>query len=315
MTRLYRVLTGPTAAGKTAWLLARAAHQPLLIVSADSRQVYLHMNIGTGKPTLTDRKILPHYVVDCATPAAVYSVHQFLIDAADGFAAARRQRRELWVSGGTGLYIRSLVESLELGTPPHPALRRALAARLSEVKPRQAAQALELELRDPDNPVRVIRAAELACRDAGRARRIYQWAGLEFDAAAPQLDGGEELAAARAEFDRWRCDGIVVLDPGRAALERAIVRRTSAMFSEGLVEEVANLRELGYGEAPVVSTAIGYREAGLLLDGGLTAEEALKRTIIRTRQYAKRQRTYFRGRGWPVVTRDGLDRRFAAAAE
>lgn len=295
----YHVLTGPTAAGKTELLLSRAADRPLTAISADSRQVYLYMDIGTGKPTLTARKILPHYVVDCVEPTAIYSVHQFLMDAARGFSAARRESRELWVVGGSGLYIRALTESLALGSPPRPELRQALAARLSELTPRQLAEALDLKPRDPDNPVRVIRAAELACREPARARQIYAWAGLscrETPAAAD--DGG--IGAAREELSHWQCAGLAVLDPGREELAQRIVSRTEAMFSGGLVEEVGRLRELGYGNAPVVAQGIGYREAGQVLDGELSTAEASERTVIRTRQYAKRQRTYIRGRGWPV---------------
>ena len=79
------------------------------------------------------------------------------------------------------------------------------------------------------------------------------------------------------------------------------------MFGGGLVEEVAGLREMGYGKAPVVRDGIGYREAGQVIDGELSEQEAVARTIIRTRQYAKRQRTYIRGRGWPVMTGGELD--------
>jgi len=307
MALLYHVLTGPTAAGKTDLLLSRAARRPLLAISADSRQVYLYMDIGTGKPTLTERKILPHYIIDCVEPTAIYSVHHFLIDAARGFEAARREQRELWVVGGTGLYIRALVDNLELGSPPRPELRRALAGWLVDSSARALATALDLELRDPDNPARVIRAAELACRQPERARWIYAWAGLEYHESPPAADdGAAELNKARDELRRWRCAGIVALDPGQEALERNIIRRTRGMFQRGLPAEVGRLRDLGYGRANVVRHGIGYREAGLALDDELMAGEAIERAIIRTRQYAKRQRTYIRGRGWPVNSASGV---------
>jgi tRNA dimethylallyltransferase len=257
------------------------------------------MDIGTGKPTLTARKILPHYVVDCVEPTAIYSVHQFLIDAARGFSAARRESRELWVVGGTGLYIRALTENLDLGSPPRPELREALAVRLDKLTPRQLAEILDLAPRDPDNPARVIRSAELACRQPARARQIYAWAGLEYR-EAPTTAGDGGMSAAREELGRWQCAGLAVLDPGREELAQRIVQRTQSMFSGGLVEEVRRLRELGYGSAPVVAEGIGYREAGQVLHGELRPAEAIERTVIRTRQYAKRQRTYIRGRGWPV---------------
>jgi tRNA dimethylallyltransferase len=309
----YHVLTGPTAAGKTDLLLSRAVNRPLTAISADSRQVYLYMDIGTGKPTLTAQKILPHYVIDCVEPTAIYSVHQFLIDAARALAAAHQDGRAPWVVGGSGLYIRALVEGLELGCPPRPELRRALAAKLRELTPRQLAAELDLELRDPDNPVRVVRAAELACRRPARARAIYAWAGLE-SGRQPANGENAELSAARAELGRWRCAGLAALDPGREALEHNIVRRTREMFRHGLLAEVAQLRARGFGRAGVVQHGIGYREAGQLLDGELAEEEAIERTIIRTRQYAKRQRTYIRGRNWPVRTPRDIEQWLDAVA-
>jgi tRNA dimethylallyltransferase len=300
------VLTGPTAAGKTAWLVGHAAPRPQIVISADSRQVYLHMDIGTGKPTPSEQQMLPHCGIDCLKPGIKYSVYQFLKIAAGELADAAAEGRMVWVCGGSGLYIRALLEGLSLGSQPRPRLREALARRLEQESPREIAAALRLQLTDPDNPVRVVRAAEHACADPGRARSIYRWAKLPADAASADTAGSDAEDDWRAELERWQCAGIAVLDPGRDELARLIDRRVGAMFDAGLPDEVRRLRQLGYGEADVVREGIGYLEAGELLDGRLSLAEAVERTVIRTRQYAKRQRTYFTGQRWPVVSRDEL---------
>jgi tRNA dimethylallyltransferase len=288
----------------------------MLAISADSRQAYRHMDIGTGKPTTTERQILPHYGLDCVKPGIFYSVYQFLTIAAAGLAAARLQQRQAWVCGGAGLYIRALVEGLALSSGPRPLLRQALNHQLTLHKPRDVAAALEVSVKDPDNPVRVLRAAESACADPQRCALIYAWCGL--DACAARADaadeGGQVDAAVRGELALWHCAGIAVLDPGREELNRRIERRVGQMFSQGLVDEVAELRRLGYGLTAVVQNSIGYREAAAVLDGHLGLDAAVEQTVVRTRQYAKRQRTYFRGRGWPVVAEAQLTDWAAATA-
>ena len=111
------------------------------------------------------------------------------------------------------------------------------------------------------------------------------------------LEAVEELAA-------WKCGGIIVIDPGKEDLLVKIRNRVEEMFDAGLVEEVRVLRGLGFGKAKVVVDGIGYREAGELLDGRISQSEAIKSTVIRTRQYAKRQRTYFKNMGWKTIHPD-----------
>jgi tRNA dimethylallyltransferase len=310
---LYRVLTGPTAAGKTAWLLNLAQNSQLNVISADSRQVYRNMDLGTGKPPLTDLEILPHYVIDLLEPGIFFSVYQYLIEAAKGLAATRAQGREAWICGGTGLYIRALTERLSLGLPPRPMLRQALQALLGSLPAPELTARLGLTLSEDHNPVRVIRRAELACADPQAAARIYAVAGLDLDLSAGDVAAEQGLPQSAArELAQWECGGVAVLDPGKEELLLLIEHRVHGMFRDGLVDEVAQLRRLGYGAAQVVAQGIGYREAGQVLDGVLNEAEAEAQTVIRTRQYAKRQRTLFRGMGWPSMTREALGGYFAS---
>jgi tRNA dimethylallyltransferase len=267
------------------------------------------MDIGTGKPTAAEQEILPHYGLDCVKPGIFYSVYQFLTIAAVGLTAARQQGRQAWICGGAGLYIRALAERLALRSGPRPQLRQALKQHLALKSPRDVALALGVSVKDPDNPVRVLRAAESACSDPSNSALIYAWCGLDSRAADEDAaaSGGQLDAAVRTELAQWSCAGIAVLDPGREELSRRIELRVRQMFAMGLVDELAELQRLGYGETDVVHNSIGYREAGAVLDGELSLDTAIAQTIVRTRQYAKRQRTYFRGRGWAVIDAAQLD--------
>ncbi len=318
----YRVLTGPTAGGKTSWLVRRGRQQPVLALSADSRQVYRHMDIGTGKVTAAEREVVPHYLVDILEPNHSFSVYQYVIHAAEVLAALEKDpnaaTHEIWFVGGTGLYLRALIADLELGLAPRTRLRAVIQDRLKYIGSRVVSEALGLNLNEPDNPVRVQRAAEQACGDKDAALKIYLRCGLthaDYEADQQEHDqepGEAQWQNAREQLRRWSCRGIYVLDPGREALLRNIEKRVSSMFAMGLADEVRNLRELGYGEAPVVSDGIGYREAAAVIDNRMGAQEALQQTIIRTRQYAKRQRTYFRGQQWQFCTESELDSLLAA---
>lgn len=296
MRRSYRVLTGPTASGKTDMLLQRAATVPVRVISADSRQVYRGMDIGTGKPTPAELVAAPHYGLDLLDPGQSFSAHDFVVLAAAALTELDDFEGEVWVCGGTGLYIRALIEQLPLGSPPRPALRDALCERFKAESPRAVAAALKLELRDADNPVRVLRAAEtLAHRDP---QHVYAYAGLPAD-ADPGVNAAEDRRHREAleVLAGWDCAGIEVLDPG-ANLDERILLRVTGMFDAGLTDEVERLRARGSGATRHVAQGIAYAEAGALLDGELTEAAAIARAVIRTRQYAKRQRTYFRGHGW-----------------
>lgn len=258
-------------------------------------------------------EILPHYVVNLLEPGILFSVYQYLIKAADALAASRAAGREVWVCGGTGLYIRALTRRLSLGLPPRPALRNALQEQLQGAPAPLVAQRLGLQLAEDHNPLRIIRQAEMACADPQRARQIYLACGLAPEAATG--DSAKEdalLPGAVQELEQWECGGIAVLDPGKEELQLLIEQRVRGMFRDGLVDEVAHLRRLGYGAAAVVAQGIGYCEAGQVLDGVLDTAAAVERTVIRTRQYAKRQRTYFRGMGWPSMKFDALSAYFAS---
>lgn len=266
------VLTGPTASGKTAAALALADDFPVEVISADSRQVYRGMDVGTAKPTGDERARIPHHLVDIIDPPEAYSAHRFVRDAHRALDDIRGRGRVPVVVGGTGFYIKALVEApLLAGVPPDPELRHdldalearegvdGLAARLERLDPARAATI------DRANPRRLVRAIEVAER------------GGSADDSRP--------APSSTIFG---------IDVPADVLAARIERRVHAMYAGGLVEETRTLLERGVPPDAPALTGVGYREAATVLDGSLTLDDARQRTASRTRQYARRQRTWFR---------------------
>jgi len=266
------ILVGPTATGKTAVANELARRLDAVVLSADSMLVYRGMDIGTAKPTPEECRGLAIYGVDLAEPDEHFSVGAWLEAARAAFAAAEARSRDVIVAGGTGLYVNALLRGLD-APAADPALREELKALTREggtAALRERAERLSpgstTQLPDPDNPRRLIRLVE----------RLL--AG-----AAP---GGTGLAC------RGRVVAGLAFPP--AALADRITARVEAMFENGLLDEVARLRAAYPGFSATAGMGIGYAEAAAVLDGVLTREAAVERIAARTRQLAKRQRTWFR---------------------
>lgn len=269
-------IVGPTGSGKTDLSLALAQRLPLEILIADSRQVYRGMDIGTAKPDATARAAVPHHLLDLVDPDASFTV-------ADWVDQARQLVPEIWargrlplIVGGTGLYISALVDGYRLGAePPSPELRRELAAEVEQVGVAPLAERLRqldpatAARTDLRNPRRVLRALE----------RVILAGGAIGEPAAVPWPG--KLA-------------LIGVDRPREILMERIGTRAAAMFEGGLLDEVARLREAGYGPDMPPLTGHGYGEAHKVLAGEWDKERAVAETVRRTRQYAKRQMTWFR---------------------
>ena len=270
-------VVGPTATGKTALavLLARAIGSAEL-VNADSRQVLRGLHVGTNRPGPEDLEGVPCHLLGITDPGAPFSVADWLAAARACLASLDLRGMRPIVVGGTGLYVRALLDGLELdGAPPDPARRATLNA--SAASPEGlVALAGELRRRDPEgaagidlrNPRRVVRATEIveACGSlAGRGRtgatRPSVRIGLD---AAPDLHRG------------W------------------IAERARAMLAGGLLEETAAALARGVPPEALGASGIGYREALAVLDGRLSETAAVAEIVRRTARYAKAQRTWFR---------------------
>ena len=291
------VIAGATATGKTGlairlaeWLAGEG--RPAEIISADSRQVFRGLDIGTAKVAATDRARVPHHGIDLVEPDEPFSVADFTRHAREVLTRLAEPGAVAILAGGTGLYLRAVARGLDADAlPSEPALRARLEAqlategleslvrRLREIAPTQAER---VDLRNPRRVVRALEIAELR-GDAGPPAPLgydgpVTWIGLTVD---PQTHA------------RWIAD------------------RARAQFDAGLIDEARALRERFDPGLPAFS-AIGYREAWGVLDGELSRDVAIELDAKRNVAFAKRQRTWFRSEP-DIEWLDAADDPFAAA--
>jgi tRNA dimethylallyltransferase len=285
-------VAGPTATGKTdlgirsgEWLIGQG--RAVTVISADSRQVYRGLDIGTAKVSAADRQRVPHAGLDLVDPAERFALSDFVDHAIGVLRDVARHDGVALLVGGTGLYLRAVARGLDLDAlPDDPAIRarleaefaaeglEPLASRLQAVAPALAA---EVHLA---NPRRVIRALEIAEIRGDRPR------------PRPRGYGGPVA---------W-----IGLDVERDEHRRRIEARARGQFEAGLIEEAVTLRERFDPELPAFS-AIGYREAWAVADGAATLDEAIDADARRNVAFARRQRTWFRAEpdiSWFDATRD-----------
>jgi tRNA dimethylallyltransferase len=269
-------LMGPTAGGKTALAIELAAALDLAVLSVDSRQLYRHMDVGTAKPTAAQRARVRHELLDLREPDQPLNLQEFVALAGEAIAAEHRRRGVAFLVGGSGLYLKALLEGMQPpAVPPQPALRAQLAV-LGQPTCHQL-----LRQADP------VAAARIAPADAVRTQRA-----LEVHYAT-----GRPLSAQqRRSPPPWR---VLELGLDPPDLARRISLRTARLYADGLVAETADLIGRYGADCPLLDT-IGYGEAKHLLAGELEQQEAMALTERRTRQYAKRQRTWFRRQHRPV---------------
>ncbi len=266
------VICGPTAAGKSAIAAWLAENSPTAIVAADSRQIYRRFDIGTAKPSAAERSAIEHHGIDIIEPAERYSAAAWAEDADGWIADARDRRVEPIVVGGTGLYIRALFEGIFEEPPLDERARARLAAQLDGL----AVDELRrwVERLDPARAhlgrTQLLRSIEVAVLTG---RRI------------------SDLHRERARRPRWRPRYLVV-DPGPVLADR-IAARIDAMFDAGWPDEVDGLMRTVPQDAPAWK-ATGYDAVRRFVAGDLSRAEAHEEILISTRQYAKRQRTWFR---------------------
>jgi len=275
------VICGATATGKTHLSLELAERLPRAeVISADSRQVYRGMDIGTAKVSAADRARVPHHGLDLVNPDEPFSAERYRRHALAALRGIAAHDGVAILVGGTGLYLRAVAHGLPLEeTGSDPAIRAGLEGRLAGeglhvlVAQLRAAAPRTAAATDLSNPRRVVRALERVKVSGDRpppAPTGY---------AAPALWLGLNLD--RDEHDR------------------RIAHRAHWQFANGLLEEAAQLRRR-YNPDLRAFSAFGYREAFAVLEGSLSRDEAVQRAIVRTRQFARRQQTWFRAE--PDVT-------------
>jgi len=284
-------IVGPTATDKTevALLVAEALRGE--IVSADSMQIYRGMDIGTAKPTPEQRARAPHHLIDIIEPDEPFSVADYRTRADAALADIRARGKQPVLAGGSGLYVRAVLEEMDFAVAPDPELRRQLAeeartkglsalyARLIEA---DAAAAARIH---PNDQKRIIRALEVV-QDAAHCHPERSEGSRRF--AADGKGAVDQRAALRYNSMEFG------LTAPRDELYRRIDARVETMLAAGLVEEVRGLVERGCDERLISMKGLGYAQTLAYLRGEASLEEAVRRLKRDTRRFAKRQLTWFR---------------------
>jgi tRNA dimethylallyltransferase len=276
LNRLVAIV-GPTGIGKSRLALHLAGLFSGEIVGADSRQVYRHLDIGTAKPSPHELSSVPHHLINVVDPDDDFSLAVYLKTANRAIDDILRRSRVPFLVGGTGLYIRAVLEGWQVpGVSPDPEFRYNIGKRAGERSIDEIYE--ELVAADPDAAAKIDRRN---VRRVTRALEVHARTGKTFS----QL--GRRQAPAFVPF-------IIGLTTDRAELYRRVDRRVDDMIARGFVREVEKIREMGYDlDLPSLS-GIGYRQLGQFLDEELPLEEAIKKIKTETHRFIRHQYAWFR---------------------
>lgn len=273
------VICGPTASGKSSIALTLAEIFNAEIVSADSMQIYKYMDIGTAKPTKDDRAKVAHHMIDVVEPDEPYSAARYREDASRVIDDITGRGKRVIVCGGSGLYIRVLTKGIFSGPERDRAFREALEVEAQE----KGSSPLHERLRDvdpvsaenihPNNLVRIIRALE-----------VYHASGRPFS------EFHAEHAFSESPYDAL----MLYIERPRSELYARVDARTEQMIEEGLAEETRALVARGYKQYLKPMRALGYKEMVEYISGRLSIDDATELLKKNTRNYAKRQITWFK---------------------
>jgi tRNA dimethylallyltransferase len=274
---LLVIILGPTASGKTSLSIALGTLFDGEIVSCDSVAVYRGLEIGSAKPSAEQRELVPHHLLDVVAPDAFYTAGDYAREARTAVADIAGRGKLPIVTGGTGLYLRALLQGLFAGPQRSEALRERLL-RKAETRG-QAWLHRILKRLDPAS------AARIHVNDVAKVIRAIE---VTLAASQPMSEAWKDGREALSGYRILR----IGLDPERAALYERINARARGMFAEGLIEETRELIAR-YGRPPALAS-LGYRQAALYLEGESTLEQAISAASQGHRNYAKRQLTWFR---------------------
>ena len=276
---ICRVLTGPTASGKSNFAMELAAQMGWDILCMDSMQVYRRMNIGTAKPSAAEQKLVPHHLLDIRNPEESFSVSEYVTEAESLNREQNRTGKSVLFVGGTGLYLQAMMMPMGMGNvPANPALREELN-QLALTEEGKRILHSRLEKTDPDT------AAKLPLNDIRRTIRaieVTEATGIPFSRQENRPD--------HSPFE-WR---VVSTAMDRNMLYDRINRRVDQMFHDGLEEEVRGLLSDGVPETAQSMCALGYKEMIPYIHGLITAVQAADAIRTGSRHYAKRQITFLK---------------------
>ena len=271
-------LTGPTASGKSALGVVLAERLGAEIVSMDSMALYRGMNIGTAKPSRDDRRCVPHHLVDVVDPWEEFSLAEYLAAAGRAVEEIHARGRVALFVGGTPLYLKSLLRGASSGPPPDAELR----TRLEQEAAREGTEQLHRRLAQVD-PLAAQRISPNDLRRIVRALEVFEKTGVPISASQVHFRRVANPAAR-----------VICLEMPRDRLYRRIDERVERMFHQGFVDEVRGLLRLERPLSRTARQAVGYKETIDHLDGKQTLSETIELVQRRSRQFAKRQLTWFR---------------------
>lgn len=272
----YELITilGPTASGKTSFAAALAAHLDTEIISADSRQIYRSMDIGTGKDLAdytVDGKNIPYHLIDICDPGYKYNVFEYQHDFFRVYEEIKQRGKLPILCGGTGMYIEAVLKGYKLlDVPPNPSLRESLRDKsLAELEEILATYKTLHNKTDVDSAQRAIRAIEI--------EEFYK-------TQAPDINEYDPINSL-----------IIGIDIDRDLRRAKISKRLRARLDEGMVDEVRNILKTGVQPDDLIYYGLEYKYLTLYIIGELTFEEMVSQLEIAIHQFAKRQMTWFRG--------------------
>jgi len=269
-------IVGPTGSGKSTLALRIAEAFDGEVVNCDSLQLYKGFDIGTAKISESERRLIPHHMIDVLDPRQGYSAGDYARNARTAIAGISARGRLPVIAGGTGFYLRALLN----GLPQLPGRDETLRSKLAAKEARRPGHLHRLLSRlDP------AAAARMHARDTQKVIRALEIRILTHRSSPPS-SASQPLAGYRTLK--------LGLNPDRAQLYQALDARTAEMFRRGLVEEVRSLLAAGCGGDEKPFESLGYKQALAHIRGSMTMDEAVVSTQIETRQYAKRQWTWFR---------------------
>ena len=281
-----RCLLGPTAAGKTALALAICERTGAQIISLDSMQVYRGMDIGTAKASAEERERVKHYMVDLVDPDQSYDVHQFLTDLRVQLLGLNDPDQKLLFVGGTAFYLKALIAGLFDGPPTDLELRKQLNERLRE----EGNERLHAELTRID-PVSAVRIHANDSKRLVRALEVHAQSGKPLSEWQKQWGWSKEEAQAKESTAIKHF--LVGIDVPPEDLSARIGERVVKMIDAGWPEEACAIRDgCGFGSTSI--QALGYSQILDLAEGRSTREQCEELVTIKTRQFARRQRTWYR---------------------
>ncbi len=277
------ILVGPTAIGKTALSFEIVKEFACEIISLDSMQVYKYMDIGTAKPTKEELVQIPHHLIDIITPDKQYNAACFVRDCIEAIKAIIDRGKTPLITGGTGLYLSSLINGLFQNIKVKDEVKGELQKQLAE----QGLDFLHAELCRLD-PVTGQRVHPHDKQRILRGLEIFYSTDIPWSTHIARQKNNPPLVKFKKMFSMG-------LTCERELLHKRIEYRTRIMIKEGLLVEVKELRDMGYTPQSPPMQSIGYRHANQLIDGNWNTEEMIDNLIRDTKKYAKRQMTWFRG--------------------